>query len=235
MYASMNALYRAGKVCLTVAVAVFCATTSASAGVITGVTMFGPNAGVGPGLGTVAVPAIITVLPNNDNVPAAGVLDNNIFVPIKRFDFNGFIDIEFHVAPTGGVTEYSVFESVDNNTGVPWNGYRMVLGHGVGPGFVPSLPGDGLDFDSPTYDLPPTSSALPIVAAPSEDVLLFSGGIHGSGAETYQVRVDVPDVPTFPHFSSFTLRQVPRPVPEPGTLALLGIALAGMIAYRSRG
>jgi hypothetical protein len=70
-----------------------------------------------PGLGTVSVPAIVTVNPNNDNVPAAGVGDNNIFVPIKRFDHNGNIDIEFHVAPSQGVTEYSVFESVDNNTG----------------------------------------------------------------------------------------------------------------------
>ena len=61
-------------------------------------------------------------------MPLAGVLDNNIFVPIKRFDHNGYIDIEFHVAPSGGVTEYQVFESVDNNTGVQLD----QLPHGVG-------------------------------------------------------------------------------------------------------
>jgi hypothetical protein len=198
--------------------------------------MFGPNAGVGPGLGTVTVPAIVTVLPNNDNVPAPGVLDNNIFVPIKRFDFNGFIDIEFSVAPTSGITEYQVFESVDNNTGTDWNGYRMVLGHGVGPAFVKSALGDDLDFDAPTYDLPPVSSAMAFLGAPDEDTLLFGGGIHGSGAESYRFRVDVPDIATLPPlFSKFTIRQIPRPVPEPSTFMLLSLALAGMLAYRARG
>jgi hypothetical protein len=196
---------------------------SASAGIIQQNTAVG-----GPGLGTVAVPAIITVLANNDNTPAAGVLDNNIVVPIKRFDFNDYIDIEFLVSPTQGVTEYSVFESVDNNTGVPWNGYKMVLGHGLGANFVQSAAGDGLDFDFPNYDLPPTSSGLPVVATPNEDTLVFSGGIQGFGAESYSFRIDVPDIATLPPlFSRFTLRQMPQPVPEPATLALASLVLVG--------
>jgi hypothetical protein len=203
-----------------------CVGSSAFAGIITGVTMFGPQAGVGPGLGTVAVPAIVTVLPNNDDVPAPGVLDNNIFVPIKRFDFNGYIDIEFTVAPSGGTTEYRVFESVDNNTGVDWSGYNMFLGYGVGAAFVPSGPADGLDFDAPLFTLAPVSSALPIVGL-GADVLTFSGGTHGSGAESYQIRVDVPDVTTLPPgFGNFTLRQIPVPVPEPSSLVVVGLAFA---------
>jgi hypothetical protein len=193
----------------------------------------------GPGLGTVAVPAIVTVQPNNDDVPSPNFLDNNIFVPIKRFDFNGNIDIEFFVVPSGGVTEYQVFESVDNNTGVPWNNYVMMLGHGLGPLFVPSLPGDGLDFDTGPpggNNLPPVSSAMPLVARPNEDVLVFSGGLHGAGAESYQFRVDVPDVPTpAPFMSRFTIRQIPRPVPEPSAIMLVSMALVGAMAYRSRG
>ena len=123
---------RAGISCCALALAGFFS-DSASAGVITGVTAFGANSGTGPGLGTVAVPAIITLTPNNYNVPAAGVPDNNVLVPIKRFDHNGNIDIEFHVAPSQGTTEYQVFESVDNNTGTTWNQYNMSLGFGVVP------------------------------------------------------------------------------------------------------
>lgn len=88
-----------------------------SGGVISGATQFGPHAATGPGLGAVSVPAIVTKSPHNDISPTPGSLDDNIVVPIKRFDFNGYIDIEIAVTPSGGVTEYQFFESVDNNTG----------------------------------------------------------------------------------------------------------------------
>jgi hypothetical protein len=213
-------------------VAVALTATTASAGTISATPA--PVA-AGTGLGTVAVPAIVTVMANNDNVPAPDKLDNNIFVPIKRFDHTGYIDIEFFVSPSGGVTEYQVFESVDNNTGMDWGSYRMELGYGLGAAFVKSTAGDGLDFDAPHYDLPPTSSAMPLVGLPDEDTLVYSGGTHSSGAESYVFRIDVPDISTFDHFSRFTLRQVPLAVPEPSTIALLGLAIAGLVACRQRG
>jgi hypothetical protein len=215
-------------------VAVF--TAPASAGIITDPlsTPAGPApVASGPGLGLVAVPVILTGTPNNDNVPAIGVLDNNIVVPLKRFDNPDYIDIIFTVAPSGAVTEYSVSESIDNNTGINWSAYRMQLGFGFGPGFTLSPAGDGLDFDFPTFDLPPTSTAMPIVVS-SEDELLFTGGIHSAGLQLYDFRIDVPDLSTLPDFGSFTLRQIPVPVPEPSTVVLAGLTLVGLCWSRRR-
>src|SRR6478609_7558429 len=55
----------------------------------------------GPGLGFVSIPAIVTVTPNNDDVPGTQP-DTNIVVPLKRFDSTGFIDIPFTVTATQG-------------------------------------------------------------------------------------------------------------------------------------
>jgi hypothetical protein len=227
-----NWYLRAGISCCALALAGFFS-GSASAGVITGATVFGTNSGTGPGLGTVTVPAIITLSANNDNVPSPDRPDNNIFVPIKRFDHNGNIDIEFHVAPSQGVTEYQVFESVDNNTGVNWNQYNMSLGFGVGAAFIPSPAGDGLDFDSPGFDTPPTSSAFASVSL-GEDNLTFMNGSQGTASETYKFRVDIPDLGAGVAGvgGTFTLRQTPIPVPEPSTLLLACLAMGGFVACR---
>ena len=185
----------------------------------------------GPGLGFATVAAVVTAQANNDNVPSANFLDSNILVPQKRFDFPDYIDIQFTVAPSDGVTEYQVLEFVDNNTGSPWGSYRMVLGFGTGANFVISPLGDGLDFDFPNYDTPPTSGAFSTVLTPDEDQLVFTGGSHGGGAQPYNVRVDVPNLagrisPTF------TLRQIPIVIPEPTTLILAMVAVLGVAIYR---
>jgi hypothetical protein len=188
----------------------------------------------GPGLGFANVAAVVTVQPDNDNVPSANALDNNILVPLKRFDFPDYIDIQFTVAPSDGVTEYKVSEFVDNNTGLPWSSYRMVLGFGTGTNFVISPLNDGLDFDFPNYDTPPTSSAFPTVLTPDEDQLVFTGGLHGSGAQPYSMRIDVPNL-TGRLSPTFTLRQIPTAVPEPTTLVLTTVvALVVMMVRRPR-
>lgn len=202
-------------------------TAAASAGVISEVTQFGPQAGTGSGLGVVSVPAIVTTTPNNDKSLTPGSLDDNIVVPIKRFDFNGYIDIEFVVTSSGGVTEYQFFESIDNNTGAIWNGYLMMLGYGVGANFVQSTSDDGLDFDVPDLDGQIASSAFTEILIVGKG-MLFGGGFQGTGAETIQFRVDVPDVASLPPgFDRFTLRQVPSYLPEPTTLMLVSLAIAG--------
>lgn len=226
----MMKLHRMELVVATVLVAILC--SEASAGVIVSV----PAPAVsGPGLGFGNVAAIITALPDNDNVPAPNVLDNNVTIPLKRFDFPDFIDIEFTVSNSNGVTEYQVNEFVDNNTGLPWSSYRMILGKGTGAGFIISPLNDGLDFDTGPpggNDTPPNSGAFPIVGRPDEDQLVFSGGLHGSGAQPYSFRIDVPNLGV--EFGTFTLRQIPVAVPEPSAAALMVLAVSWLAARRLR-
>ena len=196
------------------------------AGEIVSVTMFGAEAGTGPGLGTVDVPVIITIATNNDNV--AG---NNIIVPIKRFDSTDIIDMQFNVEDTNGVTEYQFFEAVDNNSGENWISYSIQLGFGVGDAFAPSSADDGLDFDHPGHDPPPISSIFPTVAT-GQDLLVFSDEIQSAGAQTYVFQIDVPDLGALG--GTFTIRQTPVPVPEPSTFLLAMIATVGLSFYRRR-
>lgn len=198
------------------------APANAQAGTITSVQIFGSQQGTGTGLGTVAVPAIITPNANNDNPTVGGATDNNLAVVVKRFDNVGFIDIVFNVSPSTGTTEYKIFESVDNNTFIDWSSYVLQLGFGTGTGFVSSGAGDGLDFDFPQFDSAPTSSIFSNVAL-FEDLLVFSNGTQKTGAETYNFRIDVPNLPQ--GVTSFTLRQTPVAIPEPSIL--VGAALAG--------
>ena len=209
---------------LVVAAACLVSSLTASAG-----TILGTGAIIGPGLGFASVPVFNTPSEGNDNQPGPIGFDGNIVVPIKRFDHTGYIDIEFFVRDTdGGTTEYLFFESVDNNTGVNWSSYTMELGKGLGAGFTQSLAGDGLDFDAPTFDTPPTSSAFSNVAL-NEDILVFSNGVQSTGSEVYQIRIDVPN-----GIQTFTLRQYPVPVPEPGTLVLAASALVGLVLIKRR-
>jgi hypothetical protein len=202
------------------------AIASASAG-----TISSANPASGPGIGLVAVPNILTITPNNDNEP--GPSSNNIAIAVKRFDSNGYIDIEFNVLNSNGVTEYLIFEAVDNNTGLPWINYTMQLGFGTGAGFQQSAAGDGLDFDAPQFDGGvPSSTAFPGVVT-GEDLLTFGGGVHTAGLQTYQVRIDVPNLDG-QRLNRFTLRQTPVPIPEPATLALAGAAMIGALCVRRR-
>lgn len=227
-----NRRWTASFAVTTAFIAFFSSASLSHAGMILSAQIFGGQAGTGPGLGTVSVPAILTLNMNNDNI-AGGPTDNNITVPVKRFDNVGYIDIVFNIANTGGTTEYKVFESVDNNTFLPWSSYTMQLGYGFGPGFN-NIGGalDGLDFDFPNFDTLPTSSAFTNVAL-NEDLLVYSNGLQLTGSETYQFRIDVPDLP--PGVTSFTIRQTPVAIPEPG-LCVLGAAacFGGLLIHRRR-
>ncbi len=183
----------------------------------------------GPGLGLVSVPAIVTPNVNNDNQTGGGIDDNNIVIPLKRFDANAYIDLLFTTAPTQGSTEYKVTEFVDNNTGLNWSTYTMQLGFGTGSGFKQASTSDIIDFDAPNYDLPPTSTGFSSVSK-NPTILVFSGGSQGAGAQTYTFRLDIPDF--LDGRTDFTLRQVPTSVPEPGTIALAIVAAIACVTRR---
>jgi hypothetical protein len=185
------------------------------AGTISGPPFSGPApVASGPGMGDVFNVFVFTLSPNNDNAPVPN-LDNNIELQTKRFDFTDYIDIEFSVVQSAGVTEYQISESVDNNTGSDWSRYNMYLGFGTGAAFTLSGAGDGLDFDDPDNDTPPSSGAFLTINRPNEDTLEFSSGSHSSGVEPYVFRIDVPNL--LSRTNKFTLRQVPI-VPEPSAV-----------------
>ncbi len=167
---------------------------------------------------------------NNDNV--VGASPNELIVTQKDFfGVNGVADIVFYVIDSGGTTEYAVFEGVSNSSGIDWDQYRIELGFGEGVGFVPSTPGDGLDFDTPDEDSPFDFSAF--FSSPTlvnEDVILAEGGLFPYLAFTtplFQFSIDVPD-----GIDSFTLRQIPIAVPEPASALLL--ASISVLAVKRR-
>lgn len=165
--------------------------------------------------------------PNNDDV--AGVSPNSIFVTQKDYKAVGPVDITFNVINSGGVSEYTVTEGVYNGTGLNWNGYHIELGRGHGLGFVKSLPGDGLDFDSPDFNSPLVFDPAPGFFFPSatatEDDIYASGGVMPDGgfAGYFRFNIDVPD-----GITSFTIRQSPIAVPEPSTWLLASFGAAGL-------
>ena len=214
MYTSMKTITQ-HSVTYIVAMLILLGETDAWAGEITTVNWF---SGVASVAGEVVNPLSA---PNNDNV--IGPSPNTIFVLQKDYTAIGPVDLVFDVVNTGGVTEYTVIEGVQNNTGLDWGSYHVELGFGNGAGFVKSTSGDGLDFDAPdfdsTFDFNPLPGFFP-TANVTEDDIIASGGVMPdfSYAGNFVFHVDVPDGVT-----SFTIRQSPIVVPEPATMVLLGL------------
>ena len=165
--------------------------------------------------------------PNNDDV--AGTSPNFIQVAQKAYHAIGPVDLVFDVVDTGGVTEYLFLEGVTNFTGVDWSAYRLELGFGHGVGYVQSLSGDELDFDTPDsnsdVDFMPFFSTVVV----SEDEIQASGGTIPNTASAWPIlfHIDVPD-----GIESFTIRQSPIGIPEPTAWILACLGLMVLVPFR---
>lgn len=196
-----------------------------------GITGFSWHSGVA----SVAATTISSlVAPNNDD--AVGASPNTAFVTQKDYVGIGPVDLVFNVTNSGGVSEYLFTEGVYNNTGLNWGAYHLELGFGYDATYVRSASGDGLDFDSPSFNSPfnfnPGGSLFPSVTV-IEDEVFATGGVMSdlTFAGYFRFTVDVPD-----GITSFTVRQSPIPVgvPEPGSFALSVFGLAGLAIWRRR-
>ncbi|MCI0379793.1 MAG: hypothetical protein L0215_19610 [Gemmataceae bacterium] len=177
-------------------------------------------AATGPGLQNGGLYFIVggdTPTPNNDNV----FNKVNFHSQDVSFGATGFIDIEFTIDNTLGISEYWFEARVTNRTGVSWNGFIAEVGFGTGSSFAPAAPlaGEGLDFDWPDRDPAPFNGINPN-NPPAEffpDVLhdhsliVWSRGATGNllpngQMGTFFFHIDVPD---------FTLSQMNPSVQTP--------------------
>ena len=184
---------------------------------------------------------VVTSQMNNDNSNQGSP---NLEVIGKVFNDTGTLDVINDVAPSGFTTEYRVAETIENRTGAPIAGYTFQLGFIVNGNFVPSMSGDGLDFDAPLYDPPPSADPgnAPTVTT-SEDFLTFMFGFAQPNLQVvpFQYSIDVPDADLFPAGVAdasgnytFAIRETAIPVPEPASLALLGLGGLMLLPRRRR-
>ena len=172
------------------------------------------------------------VAPNNDDF-GLGISPNEVVVTQKDYHAIGPVDLIFDVRDSGGTTEYVIYEGVQNSSGIDWTNYHMELGFGSGAGFVKSAPGDGLDFDAPSYtstvDMAPLGGILPwpSVTVTEDDIFATGSQPFGTWSGIMTLHVDVPD-----GIDQFTLRQSPIAVPEPASAMIMVLGTLGLMVGR---
>jgi hypothetical protein len=155
-------------------------------------------AAFGPGLmngGSHNIVAGDTPSPNNDNVSDK----INFLSQDLVFGQTGYIEVEYHVANSDGITEYWFEDRTTNSTGQNWTSYMFQIGFGTGTNFAEAtvLAGEGLDFDWPSQDLTPRNEGPTVFNSLSHEhsFIQWSGAPgHNNGVTTtHFFSVDLPD------------------------------------------
>ena len=214
---------------LVVVFLAFVVTNQADAGIITALV---PDAG-GTFTGIPGTPA-----PNNDNVSTAG--PNTVDVTSSSLTGNP-LDVVSDILLSGGTTEYYFTQVFTNQTSFTWGGVSLSLGTGTGASFMQSLPGDGLDFDTPDKDPSPFSNAFVVDTHDPDFLLFFGGGTVAPGDTlTLMYSMDIPDRDFIdpsawtPSGYQMTLRFAAIPIPEPSTAMMFGLGLLLLSRERFR-
>jgi hypothetical protein len=161
----------------------------------------------GPGLDSMSFNNLGTPDPENDDVTE--ISPNWIAVNQKAYNAVGYIDMVFAVADSGSIdTEYIFTEGVHNGTGVVWTDYHLELGFGVGAGFVQSVPGDGLDFDSPNLNSPFEFFPFTSLTITEDTVDALGGNFLPGNFHVIVFPIDIPN-----GITEFTVRQWPTIAP----------------------
>ena len=140
-----------------------CIVTRSFAGIITATSLDTETTGAG----YYQELALVTTNPNNDN----DLNQNNLVVELTvQTIVPGPLDVLYSVEDSGGVSEYRIIESIDNDSGTDWPAMTLKI-IGVAP---------GLDFDTPDMDPLPRSSTFPNLAAHTATLLKFDGAVQTS-------------------------------------------------------
>jgi hypothetical protein len=203
-----------------------CAALTSVASVSQAGTITSAGTPSGPGLDWSRVSSHVDTVQPDDADANAPYESLNFFdyeLHLAGISAAGIVDLPFAVSASGGVTQYDFWADIRNKGPQAWAGLQLTLGTGTGDNFVPLTASSGFTFDDTSLYWPVENFVL---TAPSPTQIQWAGTVSSEPVDFYYT-VLVPN-----GLSSLTVRHTP--IPEPASMALLGIAATAIVA-RLRG